>query len=204
MELSEALDRIDAIRAQVARTRIFRGYRSATIAATGLLGLGVAGLQPYLIPDPVEHWHHYLQLWIGTAVVCVIGVAAEMAKRFRASHSPLQREQTVQAIQSFVPCVFGGATMTLALVRSSPEAVSYLPVLWAIVFSLGIFASCRQLPPAAVFVGSYYMVAGALALALARGSHALSPWAMAGTFGVGQLLTAVVLYFALERQDEEI
>jgi hypothetical protein len=34
---------------------------------------------------------------------------------------------------------------------------------------------------------------------LARGTHMFSPWAMALTFGVGQLLAAAVLYWNLER-----
>ena len=73
--------------------------------------------------------------------------------------------------------------------------------LWAILFSLGVFASSRQLPPSATLVALYYLVSGVICLALARGEHAFSPWAMAATFGVGQLLTAVVLYFGLERAD---
>ena len=36
-------------------------------------------------------------------------------------------------------------------------------------------------------------------LALARGDAAMSPWAMALPFGVGQMLAAAVLYSTLER-----
>ena len=66
-------------------------------------------------------------------------------------------------------------------------------------FSLGIFASCRLLPKATFWAAVYYLVAGVAALAMGREEAALSPWAMAGTFGVGQLLTAAILYFTLER-----
>jgi hypothetical protein len=93
-----------------------------------------------------------------------------------------------------------GASATWAVVRFSPEAANLLPGLWAIIFSLGIFASCRQLPPSAVLVAVYYLAAGTACLAMARGVHSLSPWAMAGTFGVGQLFTAIVLYLELERR----
>jgi hypothetical protein len=203
MELGEALDRIDAIRAHVARTRVFRGYKAATVAGTGLLALLASALQPIAVPEPLANVRQYLQLWITVAVLSAIGVAIELATRCRSSNSSLQRAQTVQALEDFIPCLVAGGCVTWGVVQFSPGAVNLLPGLWAILFSLGVFASCRQLPPLAVAVALYYLAAGVTCLALARGIHALSPWAMAGTFGVGQLLTAAVLYLALERADVE-
>jgi hypothetical protein len=203
MELGEALERIDTIRAHVARTGVFRGYKAATVGCTGLLAFLVSAVQPLVVPDPLENVHQYLQLWIGVAAVSAICVAIELATRCVKSDSPLQREQTLRAVEQFVPCLVAGASATWAVVQFSPDAASLLPGLWAIMFSLGIFASCRQLPAPTVVVAIYYLAAGVACLALARGTHALSPWAMAGTFGAGQLLTSVVLYLALERRDAD-
>ena len=75
-----------------------------------------------------------------------------------------------------------------------------LPGLWAIVFSLGMFASRTLLPRGITVAAGYYLVAGLADLALAQGKYAYSPWAMALTFGVGQLLSAIVLYWNLERR----
>jgi hypothetical protein len=47
------------------------------------------------------------------------------------------------------------------------------------------------------------VISGIMCLALARGDAALSPWAMGAPFGLGQLATAAVLYWTLERNDEE-
>ena len=199
MELGEALERINTIHAQVARTGTFRGYKAATVGLTGLLAFGVAAFQPLLVPNPIGKVQQYLQLWIGVAAISVICVAIELATRYAKSDSPLQRAQTRQAVEQFVPCLAAGAFTTWALVRFSPDTVHLLPGLWSIMFSLGIFASCRQLPRQAIVVAIHYLVAGAACLAMARDVHALSPWAMAGTFGIGQLLTAAVLYFSLER-----
>jgi hypothetical protein len=74
-----------------------------------------------------------------------------------------------------------------------------LPGLWQVLFSLGVFASCRLLPRATFGVGVFYLAAGLACLALARDDLALSPWAMGLPFGVGQLLAATVLYRTLER-----
>src|SRR5947208_2065187 len=101
-DLSQALFQISEIRRTMARTQLFRGYRAATTAFTGLLAFAAAALQTTVAPDPVNQPRGYIELWTGVA--------------------------------------------------------------------------------------------------LAQCLHAYSPWAMALTFGVGQLLSAVVLYWNLERR----
>jgi hypothetical protein len=173
------------------------------VGCTGLLAILAAAVQPLAVPEPQQHVHHYLLLWIGVAAVSATCVAIELTVRCLKTDSSLQRQQTLRAVEHFIPCLAAGASVTWAIVQFSPVAAHLLPGLWAILFSLGIFASCRQLPPAAVVVAIYYLAAGVTCLTMASDVHAFSPWAMAGTFGVGQLLTAVVLYLALERRDDD-
>ena len=85
--------------------------------------------------------------------------------------------------------------------RVAPESAWLLPGLWQVFFSQGVFASCRLLPRPAFAVGVFYLAAGIATLLFARGAFALSPWAMALPFGLGQLLAAAVLYWTLERTD---
>jgi hypothetical protein len=193
IELHEALQRIGAIRAQMGRAEIFRGYNAVTVAGTGILALSIAALQPLLVPNPQHEVARYLLVWISVAGVSVAMVAAELAWRWLATDSPLAREQTRRAVEQFAPCIVAGAMGTWAIALYLPEAAAALPGLWAIVFSLGIFASWRQLTPLILCVAVHYLAAGAVCIALARGENAFTPWAMAGTFGVGQLLTAAVL-----------
>ncbi len=199
MELNEALAEITAIRAQIAQTETFRGYRAATVGFTGLLGLAGAAVQAARIPNPGQNTTAYLALWIGIAAICVVAVGLELGRRCYLAGSPLGRQVTWLAVQQFLPSIVAGGLLTCTLMRFAPESLWMLPGLWATLYSLGIFASCRLLPKATFWAGVYYLVAGAAALALARGDAALSPWAMAGTFGVGQLLIAAIFYFTLER-----
>jgi hypothetical protein len=115
----------------------------------------------------------------------------------------LERDKSIQAVSQFSPCLVAGALLLLILLRFAPESVWMLPGLWAIFFGLGIFASWRFMPHAVGWVGVFYLAAGLVCLAVAQGEAALSPWAMAVPFGVGQLLTAAVLYWSLERSDEQ-
>jgi hypothetical protein len=179
MELREALIQISEIRLRMARTEVFRGYRAVPVAFSGLLALAAAGFQAVWIPDPAAQRPAYLALWLGTAALSALGAGTEM------------------------PCLVAGALLTFVLVRHAPEAVGMLPGLWQVLFSLGIFASHRLLPRAIVWVAVWYLAAGLTCLAWARGSAAFSPWAMGLPFGAGQLLAAAVLYWMLERNDDE-
>jgi len=106
------------------------------------------------------------------------------------------------AVEQFLPCLAAGGLVTLVLACAAEESLRLLPGLWAVLFSLGIFASARLLPRAAFWIGHYYLAAGLLTLLFAQGEYAFSPLAMAGTFGIGQALAAGMFYWALERHHE--
>jgi hypothetical protein len=202
MQLRDALSQIAEIRQQMARTEVFRGYRSATTAFSGLLALVAAAVQPYVVPDPADRLTPYLVLWVLVAGASLVVVGIEMTLRYRRSSSPLQREVTLLAVEQFVPSLVAGATVTVVIARFAKEIAWTLPGVWAILFSMGIFASRRLLPYALFYSGAAYLLAGLTILATGQGENAFSPWAMGLTFGLGQLFTAALLYWNLERRIE--
>lgn len=202
MELQEALAQIAEIRAKISRTETFRGYRSATVALSGALAVGAGIVQAVVIGDPQQNVGAYLTLWISAALLSLVVTGCEMAVRCRHAASPWTTRITLMAAEQFLPCVLAGALVTTVLVRVSRESLWMLPGLWAILFGLGVFASYRLLPRAVFWVGAFYLFAGACLLASGPDGPALSPWAMASTFGFGQLLGSAILYLTLERQHE--
>lgn len=204
MELHEALIQITEIRAQMARTEVFRGYRALPVAISGLLAVAAAGIQGTWINDPAAQWDAYLSLWVATAALSAAAAGGGMALRRRAHATSLGREVTWLAVEQFMPCLVAGGLLTAVLAKVAPEALWLLPGLWQLFFSLGVFASCRLLPRATVSVALFYLASGGATLALARGEHAFSPWAMGVPFGVGQLWAAAVLYWNLERSDGDL
>ena len=101
------------------------------------------------------------------------------------------------ATEQFIPAGVAGALLTFVLFRTAPQSLWMLPGLWQIIFSLGFLASCRSLPKPMFAVGVWYLASGLACLAFANGEHALSPWAMALPFGIGQLMMAAVLYWGV-------
>jgi hypothetical protein len=199
MELRQALAQVSEIREHLARTEVFRGYRSLTVAFSGVVGVIAAVVQAYWLPQPTERLVAYLLLWSGAAAINLVVVGVEIGYRARLARMALARRTTIFAVEQFLPSLMAGGLLTLVIVQRASASAWMLPGLWAILFSLGIFASCRLLPRAVSVAGAWYLVGGVLALAWGQGEAALSPWIMGMTFGVGQLLTAVILHFSLER-----
>jgi hypothetical protein len=198
MHPHEALAQIDQIRAHMARATMFRGYRSATTACSGLLGLVGCVQQVIFLPNPSERPYEYVTLW---CIVCISSLAVvEIAFRAWRSKSTLERETTLAAVQQFLPSLVVGGLVTYLIVQHLPQVMWMLPGLWAIFMGLGIFSSARMLPRSVAIVGGYYVLAGLACLDLARGPWMFSPWAMGLTFVVGQFLAAFILWWTLERK----
>ncbi len=204
MELQEALSQIAEIRSRVAASQRFRGYRAVPVATSGVLALLAAAVQPLLLANPAETLVGYLALWVTTALLGASASASGILLRYRAgADSPLARELTRLAVSQFAPCIAAGALVTLVIVRHTPEVGWILPGIWQVLFSLGVFASCRLLPRAIVGVGIFYLLSGAFTLS-AGPDVAFSPWMMGIPFGVGQLSVAAILYWNLERDDGDL
>ena len=200
MQLQDAISQISEIRSQIARQETFRGYRAVTVGLSGAMAVTAGVIQAVWLPDPMLYPWSYLSLWVGTAILSMIIVGMEMAWRCYRAESPWTTRMTFLALEQFFPCVMAGLLVTFILSMYAREQLWMLPGLWAILFSLGVFASCRLLPKPCFWVGVFYLLSGACCLVFGRGEHALSAWSMPLVFGTGQFLTSAILYYTLERQ----
>jgi hypothetical protein len=197
MEFSRALSQIAEIHQQIAKGEVYRGYRSLPIAASGAIGVAAAWLQdPSLgARDPIG----FVRYWTLTAAIAALVGTSEILYNYAVHDDAGARRRTRQVVGQFLPSVLAGAVITASFVHLSPALVALLPGLWAICFGIGTFASRPYLPRASGVVALFYYVAGMGVLWIARGPEALSAWWIGGTFGIGQSLAAVVLYWNLER-----
>jgi hypothetical protein len=201
-DLNRALGDISSIRRQMARSTEFRGYGPATLAATGLLAVLAAGIQAMLLPDPVTHMSTYLSIWISTAGLSAALTGIQMYTRTRRMHSGMSQEMMHMAVEQFLPSVGAGLLITLVLVHYVPAALWMIPGIWQVIFSLGVFSSCRFLPRPMLVAGAWYLLTGLVCISLG-GSRALSPWAMGIPYGAGQLLVAAILLFSAHEGTDE-
>jgi len=201
-DLHKALGDITSIRRQVAQTTEFRGYGPATLASTGAIAFLAAVAQSLWLPDPANHIVAYLAIWIFTAVLSATLIGVQMHTRARRMHSGMANEMIRMAVEQFLPAVGAGALITIVLVSKVPPGLWMLPGLWQVIFSLGVFSSCRFLPRAMIAAGAWYLLTGLLCLSLGD-ARALSPWTMGISYGAGQLIVALILLFAAPEADHE-
>jgi hypothetical protein len=201
-DLHKALDDIRSIRRQMARVTEFRGYGPATLATTGVIAVFAAVAQALWLPDPADRIQAYLGIWIATAVLSAALTGVQMYTRTRRMHSGLSDEMLGLAVEQFLPSILAGMLITIVLLRYAPSALWMLPGIWQVVFSLGVFSSCRFLPRPMIAAGVWYLLTGLICLACGD-IRALSPWAMGIPFGAGQMLVAgILLFHSAEAGDE--
>jgi hypothetical protein len=197
MELHRALAQVAAIQDQVTRADVYRGYRSIPVAMSGLIGLLSAWLQPAgLAADPIA----FVIYWSSVAAAAGFVGISEIAYNYVVHDEALARRRTRRVVGQILPSVLAAAIVTGCFVRLSTTLVPLLPGVWAICFGVGIFASRPFLVRSSGWVALYFYAAGVALLWTARGPDTLNAWAVGGTFGIGQLLTAAVLYLNLEHE----
>jgi hypothetical protein len=134
-------------------------------------------------------------MWTTTAILSAALIVSQMVTRSQRIHSGMADAMIRMAVEQFLPAAGAGGLLTLVLLRNVPSAFWMLPGLWQIIFSLGVFSSCRFLPHPMSIAGTWYLFTGLICVSLGD-NRALSPWTMGISFGVGQLLVAAILLFA--------
>jgi hypothetical protein len=203
-DLHRALSEISAIRGQIARGTVFRGYGPAALASTGFLAALAALAQSHWLANPAHDIGAYVALWSTTAAIAIVIVGSEAVRRSRRIHDGLADEMLRAAAEQFLPAAVAGILVTIVVVQTAEAESWMLPGLWQILFSLGVFASCHSLPRPMMAIAIWYLATGLACLAFAKDSHALSPWAMGAPFLVGQLLASFLLKRSSRNGDDEV
>jgi uncharacterized membrane protein HdeD (DUF308 family) len=199
VDVTRALDQIAEIHEQIAKGEVYRGYRSLPIAASGLIGIIAAWLQPAALgaADPIG----FVLYWTAVAAAAAFVGSAEIIYNYVVREREADRRHTRRVLGQFLPSVVGGVAITVCFMHLSAALVPLLPGLWAFCFGIGTFASRPYLPRASGWIALFYYAAGFALLWIARGPDSLTGWWVGGTFGVGQLLAAMVLWWNLERDE---
>lgn len=202
-DLNRALGDIRDIRRQLAQSTEFRGYGPLTLFATATFAV-VAGLaQSALVPEPARHPLQFVAIWSATAILSAALIAIQTLTRTHRIHSGMANEMILMAVEQFLPAAAAGTLLTVVIVSMVPQGLWLLPGLWQVVYSLGVFSSCRFMPRPMLAAGAWYLLTGLICISLGD-ARVLSPWIMAGAYAVGQSLIAGILYHAAkEASDEE-
>ncbi|HEY4312347.1 MAG TPA: hypothetical protein VGN12_23060 [Pirellulales bacterium] len=198
MEYNKALSQISEIHAHLAKGEIYRGFRSLPVALSGLAGFAAAVVAPRLsatndLPSAITYW-------MVAGVVCGLIGFSETAINY-VHEDVTARRRSRKVLGQFVPGLAAGLGVTWCIGRASDLYLPLLPGLWAVSFGLAIFSARPYLPRASGWVALWYLASGLLWIALPPEDAWQFGWIVAGTFGVGQLAAAVVLFWNVERAE---
>jgi hypothetical protein len=175
------------IRRALARTGTFDGYRAAPVAVSGALALVAGALQRIVHPEPLG----FVLLWSAAAALGFGINFYVVARTYGASPRHWERSLAFAALLDLIPAIAAGALLTVAMLLTN--RVELLPGLWMILFGTGVMASRRHVPRACAWIAVAYLLAGTATLLFLPGGVVLRADVMAGAFGLGQFLLALVL-----------
>ena len=198
-EYSRALEQIAEIHEHLAKTEVFRGWRSLPVASSAVVGLAAAAWQS-ATGKPLDPWS-FTVFWLAVGVVALIIGCSEIVWHYVTRSTAAERRRSRQVVGQFLPALVAGALVTPAVIQLNPTLVTLLPGLWALLFGVAVFAARPFVPRESGWVALYYFAAGLVLLWRASDTSAISPWAVGGTFGVGQLFAAAALYWSIERPE---
>ncbi len=197
-DLNQSLVEIRSIRRHVAQATEFRGYGPSTLFATAILALFTGVGQAHWLPEPAAHPVQYVALWLTTGVFCAALIVAQMLTRVSRLHSGMADEMVRMAIAQFLPAAIAGAILPFVLLHVTQSVFWMLPGLWQIIFSLGVFASCRCLPRPMLLVGAWFLLTGLACIGLGD-IRSLAPATMSGAYAVGMAFVAAIHYFSAKK-----
>ena len=202
MNIHRALSDVADIRAQLARTEEYRGFRSAAVGVSVLvLQIGCLIQQSCSI-SAVTSVGNYLAVWIPVAAISALVAGVEMIIRGRITRDAAVWRMHRQLAWQLAPALFVGAVLTLIITsgEQGPHRLTWsLPGIWSLVYGLGLLACSQRLPTATRWVAMYFLASGSLVLLAAFASQQADAWQMLVTFGVGQTALGLVLFWNLER-----
>jgi hypothetical protein len=199
MELRHACEQLGRVANLFGRITLYRGYSASAVAYTALWALTGSAVEFLRILG--VHPHEHVVLWVAIAIIAAFPVAIRMLWTYYHAE-PLAQENTRSVVSHFVTCLIAGAIVTVALISTSDDVLARLPGLWMVLFSWGIFASRPYLPQTTIHAAFFYLIAGGLLLWIARQSSITPFLAMGPIFFIGQLFTAWIFHWHLERTQE--
>src|ERR1700746_2551532 len=101
MDVKDALQQIQAIHGQLARSEVYRGFRAQALALVGVLALLAALMQPWGVPDGDARG--FVGYWSSVAAVCAFLGAGAILRAYVTSADDFTRRQTRQVAAQFLP-----------------------------------------------------------------------------------------------------
>jgi hypothetical protein len=159
---AHAMDNLRFIRQTMERAGPFTavpGWGGVWIGVTALVASAIAGPSGLAGPAQGRRW---LAVWLGAAVVAVVIGLAAMARKARASASPLLAPPARRFALAYLPPLAAGAALTVMLVAAGLTA--RLPGCWLLLYGTGVTTGGAMSVRIVPIMGLLFMALGVAAI----------------------------------------
>jgi hypothetical protein len=203
MEQNAAVENLQVIRTLMERAAIYRRTLAPIMLFAGALGLVTGAVGTALHLNTIRA---YGCLWLGTAVVAVVGAFLIARGQALKAHEPFWSPPTRRVAQALLPLLMGGLFLS-AVFTLSPSAIELgflVPVIWLIFYGCALHAAGFFMPRGIKLFGWVFLAGGCVLLACAVFAHSdlgiHSHLLMGFFFGVLHVAYGVYLYLTEKRK----
>lgn len=199
-DVERALSDISDIRSRMAASTRFEGYAPEVVAVTGFAALFLL-LAQLLAPQAFSGGDVGLvRIWGAMLLVGSLAILSEAIGRTRRQHRSMALPMLASALRTVAPTGFACLVVTAVVLGRAPQFAWVLPGLWQMLVGVAAYASYATMPRGIGWPSLFYLVSGALVLAVSASREALDPVLCGAPFVVGHLWIALLL----RRRGEEM
>lgn len=154
---SQAIQDLEFIRETLRNAGSF-----TAVPGWGTVALGVTALLAAWLAAPFAGARAWLLLWLGEAALAASIGTATMARKARATGSPLLSGPGRKFLVSCLPAMAAGALLTVVLSRAGLQGM--LPAVWLLLYGAAVVSGGAQSVDAVPVMGLCFMLLGAVAL----------------------------------------
>lgn len=192
-DVDVALSEISSIRTQLAAATRFLGISPGFNLILGVLAFFVALLQTFELPLAGKGNLSFTVVWAAVILASFVIIAQDAVTRSRQLHGPMARTMLKTALQKILPFAFSGSVISWAVCSFAPGDTWLLPGIWLILIGLLGYSAMSSVPRGLGWVAGWYVLCGAIVLAISGRSGVLTPWMMGVPLTVGHLAVAFIL-----------
>lgn len=197
IDINEAIDNISEIHHQLSKAAIYKGYKPVVVTISGIIGMLASIIQTFLIKNFLSIY--FVIFWVIVAVINLTLCTLMILYQYFFKENIHEKQKTLCIMTQFIPMMIAGAIITVFLALNGKDTIPFLPAIWAMIFSMGIFNVRPYLSNLTIIPAAFYIICSLFLFYLRLYNTNLLPIGMGLSFGLGQILSAMTLYWSIER-----
>jgi hypothetical protein len=200
MESDWAVEHLQTIRTLMERSAVYRRALAPIMLFAGIMGVAAAGVGLLCHLDSMRSFG---ALWLGTAVLVVVGAFVIVRRQAIKDHEPLWSPPARRVGQALLPALLAGMCLGLVFAVAGLANARVLTFIWVLFYGCALHAAGFFMPRGVKWFGWIFVGLACVSLVFlaAFGLEINAHWLMGFFFGVLHLAYGAYLYLTENRKN---